>query len=220
LFALFVLTVQTANAFEFTTDLPDNLPKEKPMPEKYVPRASTQVFFQKWAQSIRNDNKTVERKISDKKYTGIGLKQWDEELFEYFPQISIENDKEPIECTLYTGMVSAYAYNGFKSPMLYDAQNKICVAIIGKRGYQNSENPYFIEPYSFKNMVYVGAPLNKQISLQELALIPKGATEKEVKKYLNAINKLYKKTTSNEYLQIKKAQEMAKNVMNQYGQNE
>ena len=217
LFFIFaILIFSYCNATQIYMDLPDGFPKTPPQPGNYVARSITQVFFEKWAQSIENSGKKVELKTLNKNYKGVGMNEFDE--FMYFPKISLTNKLSSYDCTLYSGYANKNAYYKLKSPMLYDSENKVCVAIVGWRDYSKSSNSYFTEPISFQEIIYVAGPLPQTkynpFDLQEVILIPSGIDSKKEKKYIKEVSKLYNKTTN----AATNTNELAKSTLNLVGE--
>lgn len=80
---------------------------------------------------------------------------------------------------------------------MYDSEHNICVAAIAVRDYSNTDNPYFEEPSSMRNLVSISGYFpdipNGSIKLREIALIPNNAQdEKKIEKYVKETMKLYK----------------------------
>lgn len=195
---LVIVTIQNCKATQIYMNLPTNFPSTLPIPGNYVARSSTHAFFEKWAESIKNNNQEIILKTLEKNYQGIGV--WDMNEFHYEPNISLKNNSIT-DCALYTGTVNKEAYYKLKSPILYDSKNKICVAVIGWRDYSKSQNPYFFEPSSFEQIVYVFGNFpqtaTEPFNLKEVVLLPSNIDNKrQEKKYIKDVNRLYNKSVN------------------------
>lgn len=191
-----VLTLFTPLAFavDLNSSVPSNFPKQKSTPKRYSSSATIQAFYDIWAENIGQD---VQIKTFDTIFTGIGYGQ--AITNDVFPKVIIPKtaDKNFISCNLYGGIFNSTAYKKLKTPLLYDSEHNICVAAIAVRDYSNTDNPYFEEPASMRNLVSISGYFpdipNGSIKLREIALIPNNAQdEKKIEKYVKETMKLYK----------------------------
>lgn len=197
---IFIISMQMCFAkepVEICIDFPNDFPKQQPLVGNYTPKYKIHAFVNKWFESILSTNQTVNFKLLDKTYEGVGY-IFDNE-FEYDPPILFSNGSTKIDCKLYSGLVNKSTYSKLKSPLLYDSKNHVCVAVEGWRDYSKIDS-YFIEPAQFEKIIYVAGPKSlsqtkiKPFSLQEVILLPENIDSKKEKKYIKEVSKIYNNT--------------------------
>lgn len=196
IFFLIICASSACSAADLNGNVPSYFPKKLPTIKAYTCSAFIEAFYEKWAESISENNK-IKIKLYDTKYNGI---YWREEISDNFvPKMLIKNteNNKNISCNLYTGILGVQAYRKLKTPLLYDSKHNICVAVIGIRDYSNTEYPFFEEPKDMQKKVsiYGYFPNIKQddIILNEIALIPANIEEKKIDKYVKLVKKTYNK---------------------------
>lgn len=193
-----VLIVQVCYASEIYMELPSNFPNTLPACDNYVERAKTQVFIEKWANSILDNNNDINLKILDRSFVGVGVRNFEE--FDYIPNISLTKNLNLLNCKLYCGVVNKKTYYKLNSPILFDSKHNVCVAVIGWRNYCKTSSPCFEEPTNFEQIVYVLGNLpqteTEPFDLKEIILLPSNIkNKKHEKKYIKEVTKLYNSST-------------------------
>lgn len=216
LLMLFMLSVPMCYALDLSSQIPANFPKQKPSLKQYTSRAFVEAFYAKWAETIVNTNNTVNTKTLNTEYKGI---TWGKDITnDVFPTMNLKGSdgKTIFTCTLYSGAVNEAAYSKFKSPILYDKNHNVCVAITSVKDYRNTDQPYFTEPKEMKQYVSVSGYFPNipqgQMILKELVLVPDSMEAKNVDSYIKNVKKTYDKILKAEERERERA------AINEYNQ--